>query len=104
MDHNLREIGLSDVGVPRKMRKFGEAFYGRAKVYDQALDAHDAAALADALGRNIFRRPDGASDGAARCLAAYVEASDATLAGQEPATIAGGTIRFPEFCVAQVAR
>src|SRR6476661_990187 len=27
MDHNLREQGLSDAAVPRRMRAFGEAFY-----------------------------------------------------------------------------
>ena len=28
MDHNLREMGISDQGVPRQMRRVGEAFYG----------------------------------------------------------------------------
>src|SRR5919198_5479991 len=37
MDHNLREMGISDQGVPREMRRVGEAFYGRAQAYDVAL-------------------------------------------------------------------
>src|ERR1700748_3412265 len=37
MDDNLREMGVSDIGVPRKMRKLAEAFYGRARAYDTAL-------------------------------------------------------------------
>src|SRR3954447_23147148 len=37
MDHNLREMGISDQGVPRQMRRVGEAFYGRAQAYDAAL-------------------------------------------------------------------
>src|SRR5262249_18838863 len=37
MDHNLREMGVSDIGVPKKMRKLGEAFYGRLDAYDRAL-------------------------------------------------------------------
>ena len=37
MDHNLREMGVGDQGVPRQMRRVGEAFYGRAQAYDAAL-------------------------------------------------------------------
>ena len=37
MDHNLREMGISDQGVPRQMRRVGEAFYGRAQAYEAAL-------------------------------------------------------------------
>src|SRR4051812_40435606 len=49
MDHNLREMGISDPGVPREMQKVGEAFYGRAQAYDAALAAHGDGALAQAL-------------------------------------------------------
>ena len=28
MDHNLREMGISDQGLPRHMQRVGEAFYG----------------------------------------------------------------------------
>ena len=38
MDDNLREMGVGDLTVPKQMRAFGEAFYGRAKAYDAALD------------------------------------------------------------------
>src|SRR5262245_53540287 len=30
MDANLREMGIGDLAVPKKMQAFGEAFYGRA--------------------------------------------------------------------------
>ena len=30
MDDNLRELGTSDLKVPKKMQEFGRAFYGRA--------------------------------------------------------------------------
>src|ERR1043165_979466 len=47
MDHNLREMGISDQGVPRQMRRVGEAFYGRAQAYDTALaDVGDGALVA----------------------------------------------------------
>jgi cytochrome b pre-mRNA-processing protein 3 len=37
MDANLREMGVGDLTVPKRMQAFGEAFYGRAKAYDIAL-------------------------------------------------------------------
>ena len=37
MDANLREMGVGDLTVPKRMQAFGEAFYGRAAAYDLAL-------------------------------------------------------------------
>ena len=45
MDHNLREIGVSDLSVGKRMRAMWEAFHGRAKVYASAIEAADRAAL-----------------------------------------------------------
>ena len=39
MDANLREMGVGDLTVPKRMQAFGEAFYGRAAAYDVALAA-----------------------------------------------------------------
>jgi cytochrome b pre-mRNA-processing protein 3 len=36
-DEALRDIGTGDLSVGKKIRKMGEAFYGRAKAYDEAL-------------------------------------------------------------------
>jgi cytochrome b pre-mRNA-processing protein 3 len=103
MDHNLREIGISDTSLARKMRKIGEAFYGRAAAYDAALAAPGEAALAEALGRNVFGAAAAASAGAQR-LARYVRAADAELAGQTLAGFAAGRVRFPApHAVAAVA-
>jgi cytochrome b pre-mRNA-processing protein 3 len=59
LDAALRQIGIGDVSVPKKVKKLGEAFYGRAKAYDEAL-AEDAAsdALECALARNVLGRPE----------------------------------------------
>ena len=72
LDDNLREMGVGDLAVPKKMRSFAEAFYGRQAAYVAALAATDRRALENALARNIF---DGAKagEGAVR-LAAYVRA------------------------------
>jgi cytochrome b pre-mRNA-processing protein 3 len=55
LDDGLRELGVGDLTVPKKMRKLGEALYGRFRGYDAAL-ADDAApdALAAMLGRTVY--------------------------------------------------
>src|SRR5665213_3270052 len=39
MDRSLRELGIGDLGVPHRMKKMIEAFYGRARVYREAVAA-----------------------------------------------------------------
>jgi cytochrome b pre-mRNA-processing protein 3 len=91
IDGNLREMGVGDLTVPKRMQKFGEAFYGRSIAYDAALDAGDVA-LAQALCKNIL---DGGDAAQARRLAAYVDAALAALDGCDDTAIAGATCRLP---------
>ncbi len=93
MDRNLREMGVGDVSVPKKIKKMAEAFYGRADVYCAALDDNDADALALALDRNIFA--DESCMSAARMLAAYMIGSAAHLAAQDAEIFLAGKIDWP---------
>lgn len=49
MDDCMREIGVGDLSVPKKVKKAAAGFYERAKAYREALDAGDKAAMAAAL-------------------------------------------------------
>ena len=51
LDDALREMGVGDLSVGKKMRKLGEAFYGRAKAYDAALAAAGMAGELDGADR-----------------------------------------------------
>ena len=95
MDHNLREMGISDPGVPRQMQKVGEAFYGRAQAYDAALAERGDDALVQALVRNVYAGASGRESAAAR-LAAYVRQGVETLDAQPLEELARGGVRFPE--------
>ena len=53
VEHSLRELGISDVGVPKRMKKLAKMFYGRTAAYDEALRDDDRVALAAALARNV---------------------------------------------------
>jgi cytochrome b pre-mRNA-processing protein 3 len=96
MDGNLREMGVGDLAVPKRMLKFGEAFYGRFGAYDKALAARDRDALSAALARNLFG--DAGQIGAATIfrLTAYVEACEAALSTADPAVIVTGAVPFAD--------
>jgi cytochrome b pre-mRNA-processing protein 3 len=77
LDANLREMGVGDMGVPRRMRRFGEEFYGRQAAYQAALDGSDPEALENALARNIFEL--GTVEARVIRLASYTRAAAAQL-------------------------
>lgn len=95
IDHNLREMGISDQGVPRQMKRVGEAFYGRAKAYDAALAQPDDGLLADALARNVYAEA-AEPQVATMQLAAYVRRVVDALRAQDLTALARGEVRFPE--------
>src|ERR1044072_8181491 len=67
MDDNLREMGVGDLAVPKRMQAFGEAFYGRTAAYDMAL-TEGREAFAQVLCKNVL---DGERIDKTRALAAY---------------------------------
>lgn len=95
MDESMRELGVGDLSVPRKVRAMGEAFYGRSAVYDAALTKADDADLAAAIKRNVFSDADG-MDAVAGRLARYLRSADRALGGQAAEAIAAGEIHFPQ--------
>lgn len=76
-DAGLREAGVGDLTVPKRMRALAGQFYGRVQAYAEALEAQDRGALAAAAGRNILGAEDAPFAGD---LAAYAEAARARQA------------------------
>ncbi|SFH69561.1 ubiquinol-cytochrome C chaperone family protein [Bradyrhizobium sp. cf659] len=91
MDDNLREMGVGDQTVPKRMRAFGEAFYGRVQAYDQAIEG-GGEALAAAICKNIL---NGAGLDQAKRLAAYARATDADLGRTDEAALLRASFDFP---------
>jgi len=54
LESAMREVGIGDMGIPKRMKSFAKGFYGRLGAYTAALDAGDAQALAQALSRNVL--------------------------------------------------
>ena len=93
LDDNLREMGVGDLAVPRRMRQFGEAIYGRQAAYGAALGAADLQELEKALARNILGEVAGGKKAVA--LARYVRAAAAQLATQPEDALIAGRVVFP---------
>jgi len=93
VDHSLRELGIGDMGVPKRMKKLAKMFYGRAHAYGEAIDAGDAAALSQALSRNVL--PEATEWPQSAMLAAYVVEANSALAAQSVEEISAGRVEFP---------
>jgi cytochrome b pre-mRNA-processing protein 3 len=91
MDDNLREMGVGDLTVPKKMKRMFEALYGRTRIYQSALDETRSDVLEAALGRNVF----GGRGGAVAELAAYVRCAARELDGADARQILAGRLAFP---------
>lgn len=94
MDQSLREMGIGDVAVPKRIKKLASAWNGRVIAYDAALDAHDAEAFAAAIARNVFAGLDDRSGAAA--LAAHALTASARLAATPLPDVLAGRIAWPD--------
>ena len=76
MDQSLREMGVGDLRVGKRVKQMARAFYGRAKAYDQAFDQAPGAdrrrSIAEALERNVFNNAPPPAD-RVQAMAGYVE-------------------------------
>lgn len=84
LDNTLRELGVGDVSVGKKMRKLGESLYGRMNAYEGPLRAEDIDALAASLAKNIYESADAETG---RALARYAVASRQNLTAQSFETV-----------------
>jgi cytochrome b pre-mRNA-processing protein 3 len=98
LDHSIRELGVGDLGVPKRMKKLARMFYGRARSYGEAVERDDAGLLAEALARNV--RPGETGWAEAAQLSRYALVAHRTLKGQPLAELSAGRIAFPQAAIA----
>ena len=95
IDEGYREIGVGDMGVPKRMKKHMLAFNGRMHAYEQALQHENAREeLASALDRNLynlvhFEKPDTLNR-----MTAYVLDNAAQLQSAPVSDIMAGQVTF----------
>ena len=94
MDDSMREMGVSDASVPRKVKKAAAGVYERARIYSEALAHADDGALEAALGLHVYRAQP--NSGIAP-LARYVRATSVHLAAQSATRLKAGVVTFPSL-------
>ncbi|GBD48624.1 ubiquinol-cytochrome C chaperone family protein [Methylopila sp. Yamaguchi] len=92
-DSALREIGVGDLTVPKRIKSMAGVFYARAAAYDAALTSADDADLIAALAAGPF---EGADAPGARPLARYLRLSVEALAAQSVSALVQSGPAFPQ--------
>lgn len=93
LDDAFRELGVGDTAVPKRIKKLGEAFYGRARSADQAFASlPDTRTLQALMARTLF---DG-DDSLAASMADYIVRAREGLAGQPTDALLAGEAQWPE--------
>lgn len=95
VDHSIRELGVGDVSVPKRMKKLAAMFYGRLESYAAALEKQDTAELAAALKRNFHPKSEDAALTMAG-LASYLLRAENHLAAQGEDVVETGTLKLPD--------
>lgn len=98
MDHSLREMGVGDLSVGKKVRKMSEVFYGACKGYRDALSVDEPdieKELAGALRRNVLGEK--ATDQQVHALVQYVLKSTQQLAAYPVSEIVSGKLELPDI-------
>lgn len=95
LDDSLRELGVGDLSVAKKMRKLGEAVYGRVIGYQNAVIDGDREALRGLLARAVYG--DEAVTPAVSGLADYALGVHADLGQRRLEDILRGRLDWPEI-------
>jgi cytochrome b pre-mRNA-processing protein 3 len=92
LDDGLREMGVGDLSVGKKMRKLGEALFGRGKNADEAFAAlPDRAPLAALIARTVYAGVEGADP---TILVNWVVEARSALADQTLEDLLAGKVSF----------
>ena len=95
LDLNLREMGVQDVGIGKRIKVMAEGFNGRITAYRAALADSDGEALCRALARNVFGAA-AAADHQLEALADYVRTAVAALRAVPVQRLIEGSVSFPD--------
>lgn len=102
LDDDLREMGVGDLAVPKRIKKLASNLLGRRNAYDAALNRDDDADLAAALARNVHANVLAPDDPRALRLARYARSIESALSAAEIEAFVDGPVPFPS--AASIAR
>ncbi len=96
LDWSIREMGVGDLGVPRRIKQMMESFKGRAFAYDEALRAGDGE-ICHALIRNLYATTGRPSAEILAIMSAYLRGVAMSLESQGLSDFWQGQIDFPHI-------
>ena len=91
-DRNMREMGIGDLSVGRKVKSLAEGMYGRFGAYTDGLEGGDAE-LSEALRRNLFSETT-PSEEVVTAIVTYVKQETLTLSSQSSSIWQDGLVKF----------
>ena len=92
MDGSLREMGVGDLGVGRRVKAMARAFFGSAAAYEAGLAGNEAE-LGDALRRNLFGTVEARSE-ALSLMVRYVRRQAQALNDEPGSEVLQGRVVF----------
>ncbi len=93
LDQNLREMGVGDLAVGKRIKGMAKGFYGRLAAYEQGLEDTGGSGLADALKRNVYRHGLPTAEQLA-AITAYVRREADALDRADSKMLAAGEVHF----------
>ena len=95
LDLTLREIGVGDLGVGKKIKVMAEAFYGCMMAYQSNLASENKQEMTETLRRNLYREREIGED-VLQSMTKYVFNQFDYINGQEINSILEGQIDFQD--------
>lgn len=92
MDDNLREMGVGDLAVGKRIKEMATAFFGRVAAYNAAFEGGEGA-FAAPLRRNLYRNAP-VEDSQVALLIGYIMREDAALREQPIERLMAGEAVF----------
>jgi cytochrome b pre-mRNA-processing protein 3 len=94
LDQNMREMGIGDVGILKRIRKMSESYHGRIVAYEEGVQS-GAAELAAALDRNLFADRK-VSNEQLMAMVGYIHDALTSLENQTILQMQNGAVHFPD--------
>lgn len=92
-DQALREMGVGDMSVGKRVKKMAEAFLGRVSAYEEALEKGSQEDLKDAIERNLYRNAEVGSE-VLDSVTDYVRNADEALREASYEEVLSGRFEF----------
>jgi cytochrome b pre-mRNA-processing protein 3 len=94
MDRSIRELGVADTGVSKRIKKMGKAYHGALQAYGAGIA--DAKLMRSALARNLYGTVENGDVTVLGRMADYMQQMHMHLAATDSSVILSGQCRWPD--------